>query len=292
MGENKFKMKTPVFITCYNRLWTLEKTLASLKACDSYADREIHFFCDNIKHKQDSGVYEVRQYIEKNKEGNWHLHFWKDENLGIKGMTLEAIKQMMNWHWTFIFIQDDMQFSKDFLLFMDWALDNYKNNPEIMIVSAYSHIEHTHCYTTLFSAEALGIWASKWDRMIGEEDYRAIVKDKSLMKDWTNKTAEFIPELLINSVRRRNDSFSAPLIYSLYKNNKLCLHPNRNKLRHLVSDSVNCKAKSIKVLNQNLFEGWIREIAHSEEAHSRLQQIYKRKLIKKFTRTIGKIIGI
>jgi hypothetical protein len=135
-------MKNPILLTAYNRLSTLKKTIESLKKCDGFKGRKIVAFVDNYKDEVDRlKVEEVCNYLFDNKIP----YGTRFQNLGIKKNTLQAIDKFCLLYRSFIFIQDDMEFSKDFLLFMDWALDEFRDNEKIMIVSGYTQIDFPFC---------------------------------------------------------------------------------------------------------------------------------------------------
>ena len=281
-------MKTPIAITCYNRVDTLKQTLESLK--ENYGKREVHFFCDGYVHQQQLEVFEVWKYLDDfDYEGSNYFIHKSDEHLGLKKNTFAAIDSMLyNWEYDkFILLQDDMEFSKDFLQFMDWALENYKEDHRIMFVSGHSHIELKTdiLYTNNFISEGLGIWKRKFPH-----DYE-LPSDNRLW-DFAERTSEFFASILRKAIRGQIESPMMFLNYAMTTRYHTCLHPGKNKLRHLVTDSQNCKAKDAEILNRNLSEGWDKTsmnllIGMNEP----VRELHKRKWYKKITRILSEMYG-
>jgi hypothetical protein len=280
-------LKTPIVITAYNRLFTLKHTLDSLQECSDIQDRKIIFFVDGPKDDEDKmKVENVKINIDGWCKNKYQIFQW-NHNVGININTMRLFEYMLNSYDRFIFIQDDMSFSIDFLQFMDMALEKYKDDDKIMMVSGFSNIEHNYCYIAPYGSAALGVWSNKWDNEIWNEDYKRISENKDIMREWAMQTTVAYPEMLANSVNGVSDSFMIKILYSLFKNKTYCLFPGMNKVRHNIVDSRNSRAKDMKILNQNLFEGWNPEIGDLFGAYNKLKKTTERKWYKNITRRLN-----
>lgn len=255
-----------IALTCYNRIYTLRKTMESLQKCYYFSFTPIYFFADGGEF-----VLNVRSYIQSIKRPIDKI-FFQIENLGLKKNTLCAIERTLQDD-DMVWLQDDMEFSKDFLEFMLFSFSEYKNDKEIMFVSGYTPVLHHSLYLSPYTSEALGMWKNKFYYIDKVDD----------LKGYRKFAGDMFYNMLLDA--KKKDVISVYLNYSMYKRQGYCLHPNRNKLRHLVTDSINCKAKDAKKLNQELYEGFSKRIDSGN-----LDLVKRYSPIKRATRWISNLL--
>ncbi len=279
-------MSTPVVITVYNRLSTLKKTLDSLFECDGIEDRHIYFYEDGDE-SWNEDIDNVRIYIGGISMNHPCQIVGHDWNLGLRKNALYAIEDALAIYDKIIFIQDDQEFSKDFLTYMDWALTEFEDRQDIMFVSGYSHIDYPSCYLSPLIADGLGIWKDKFPHDIGttveylRRNERYLDYD-AFAKDTTHSFASYLKDI----VNSKSDAFMALLCFRMHLRKARCLHPGRNKLRYLVSDSTNSKKKDSKNYNNTLYEGFNKQLDESNDAYNTIKETkcYKWSKLKRFTR--------
>lgn len=273
----------PIIITCYNRLDTLEKTLDSLFKCDGSQDRKILAYLDGGKDKEDwNKVYKIYEYL--NSRGI-NIRPRMIDNVGLRKNSLFAINESLREHDKIIFIQDDMEFSRDFLTYMDWALNEFEDRKDIMFVSGYSHIYYPKCYLSPLIADGLGIWKKKSNiNLMRNYNPEPVEYDF-----FANYTTPAFASYLKDIVTGKSDAFMMLLAYQMFIRKARCLHPSGNKVRYMVRNSTNCKEKDKKRLNQLLFTGFNRELDESNTAYNYIKETknYKWGILKRITRYIN-----
>jgi len=235
--------------------------------CTGIEKVPIYYFADGGE-----GIGEVRAYITVKKRQIDKI-FFQSENLGLKKNTLQAIQKAFEDNDKVIWLQDDMEFSKDFLEFMEFALNEYEKDEEIMFVSGYAPATHHSLYLSSYFSEAVGMWKHKFNLQLEfGNDLKAYQK--------------FAGDMAYNqllSAKKGKDVISAYLNYSMFRNNAYCLHPNRNKLKHIITENTtNCNKKVVKILNQNLIEGFSKRIDSGI-----IPLPYQYSIFKKLTRWIS-----
>jgi len=278
----------PVVITAYNRLDTLKKTLNSLFGCDKIDGRKIIVYSDGWKGNK-SEVWAVREFLVDGMILHDLSVFPQKKNLGLRGNSLFAISESLKEYDKIIFIQDDMQFSKDFLTFMDAALNKFEDRDDIMFVSGYSHISYGACYLSPLIADGLGIWKSKYT------PYHTNYPDTTFnwkLKRFAEYTTPMFASYLKNIIEGKSDAFMMLLAYQMYLREARCMHPNVNKVRYLTSDSTNCKAKTNKKLNNSLYVGFSGLMDETEIPYEMIKKTkaYKWNIIKRVTRWLTSVI--
>jgi len=280
----------PIVITVYNRLDTLRKTLDSLFECDGIEGRTILFFADNNGKQHDAKIQDVWHYIQtelvNNHRDTWQFYPVHGNNLGLRANSLRAINVSLKKYHKIIFIQDDMQFSKSFLSWMDYALEKYEDRKDIMFISGYSHIDYPSSYLSPLIADGLGIWRNKY------EDPAYLIKVNHNYKEFAKHTTDSFANNLKNIIDGKSDAFMALLCYQMYLVNARCLYPGLNKVRYMVSNSTNCKAKESKKLNNILYNEF--DLDESDTAYNLIKQTknFKWSKLKKCTRWLRNLIKV
>lgn len=271
-----------ILLTCYNRLSTLKRTIESLMKCKGIKYIPIYYYQDYKEF--DSGVEEVSLFLESILRNIDDVHY-RTVHHGLLMNTEQAIKELIQKD-DLIWLQDDMEFSEDFLEFMQYAMNEYRNDEEIMFVSGYTHITHHSLYLSPFISEALGIWKHKFDSNFINKNWAAIISNTKLMQQYEKYSSTLYVDLLKSAVINEKDVIGAYLNYEMFSKNSYCLHPNKNKLKHLISNSLNCKVSTTRRLNQELLEGYSRRL-DTGEANIRIRKEHiGRSLIKNARRKI------
>lgn len=265
-----------VVLTAFERLWSLKRTVESLQKCDGFDRTPVYYFWDYAENT------EVKDYILSIRRSIDRV-FIAARNHGLQLNTLKALTFGLDADSEIVWIQDDMEFSKDFLNFMSYAMDEYRDDKEIIYVSGYSSITHHSLYLTTYTSEALGIWRDKFDVNLLERDWQSIINNKGLMKQYRKYSGDMFIHQLRDAIMDKRDVISVFLNYYMFEQKGYCLHPNRNKLKHLISDSINCRMSLIKRLNQVTLEGFSKRIDSGEWN-------YKYPKYKKVTRWISQLV--
>jgi len=267
----------PIILTAYNRLDSLKRTIESLSNCYYFDKDDLTVYLDGGKNQKDwQIIYKVYEYLSLAKI---KVDEMVSKNLGLRENSLRAINTALLKHDKIIFVQDDMQFSRDFLQFMDWALNEFENRKDIMFVTGYSHIEQPTCYLTTLLAGGLGIWRDKYS-----EKYNLYPN----YKIFARHTAPLFANNLRNILEGKSDAFMALLCYAMHFKHARCLHPNGNKVKYLVSDSTNSSKRDAKKFNRLLYTGFSKVLTENNDAQIQIRnsKTYKWSILKRFTRWI------
>lgn len=268
-------------MTAYNRVATLKKTINSLSRCTG-SKKDLFVYSDDGKNVADQQkVDAVRKYLD-----TMDIKvIRRKQNFGLRHNSLNAITSGLKDYDKIIFVTDDMEFSTDFLKYMDWALNKLEDNKDIMFVAGYSHINYPNCYLSPLLSCPMGIWRDKFSYSSKTRDYKAFAKH----------TAPHYADNLREIDMGKIDAFMALLSNEMYLLNKRCLHPNGNKVRHLINDSeTHAKKRDSKKFNNVLFTGFSRVIDPSDHAYNIIKKTksYKWGLLKKTTRKLSAILNI
>lgn len=132
----------PVILFVYNRIECTRKTLKALEENELAEESELYIFSDGAKYKQDiQRVEEVRNYIGKYSEQS---RFRKTtiikatRNKGLANSVIEGVTDIIERFGKVIVLEDDCVTTKDFLRYMNEALDFYETKDKIWSVTGYT----------------------------------------------------------------------------------------------------------------------------------------------------------
>ena len=245
-----FPNNTPIIIPCYNRPEFLERCLGSLSKCNNIDEFSIYFVFDKKGLDSDEGnkVLNICNSWNKCKsdllinENVWH------GSLNSTGSICLMMNKLNYSKGGFIYIEEDIIVGKDYLNFCIDALNFYKDNKHIMMISGnnfkhnknqYNDIEFpTTCSLNQICTCAI-LWGmcSWWDRWQWiDEKLEEFCRDPSTIKEELfSKT--ILPEINEPYLRpdgtMRDYAGSRLITANMLINGSLCLYPDYSLTDHI-----------------------------------------------------------
>lgn len=190
---------SPVIIPTLNRKEHLERCLNSL-ANNTYAkNTDIFISVDFPPNKNyENGCEEIKKYLETFDKSQFNSVkiYYQANNLGVMENYYFLKNEVKNTYSTYIYTEDDNEFSENFLEYINKGLILYKDDMKIMAICGFRDSDwkssENIALTKLFSAYGFGTWFDK------EDFFLADIKKQLLSKE---------------TLKFRN-------IYELFKNNK------------------------------------------------------------------------
>lgn len=162
----------PLILFAYNRPDHLRRTLDSLRQNPLAAQSRLYAFSDGPKTATDAAaVLEVREILRKT-EGFAGVELEESpENQGLAQSVIRGVTRVLERHGRAVVLEDDLEFSTDFLAFMNAALDAYAHRPDVFSVSGYLYPialppGYAHDVLLLPRASSWGwaTWCDRWER--------------------------------------------------------------------------------------------------------------------------------
>lgn len=168
-----------VLIPTVNRINHLRTTIESLKKCLLADCTDVYVGLDYPpSEKYLNGYDEVCAYLEEGDFSVFHSFQVKkrEENYGIAKNNADLRATAELFHDTFITMQDDIEVSKNFLVYINSALKYYENDPDVIAVSGYSYpvqwrkTDGSNALLTNYVAAewGIGFWKKKRDDLLNE----------------------------------------------------------------------------------------------------------------------------
>lgn len=169
--NNENRKLAPVVIFVYNRLRNTKRVINALRENYLALETEIFIFSDAPKTEKDRrAVDSVRQYA-KTITGFKSINIIeREQNFYIEKNIIEGATDVINKYGKIIVLEDDVITAKNFLNYMNDALDFYEDKKEIMHIASFTFIKMPEDYkkTILWryseNGGGWGTWKNRWDK--------------------------------------------------------------------------------------------------------------------------------
>lgn len=177
----------PILIGVYTRLDHFKKCIDKLKKCSEAQSSIVYIASDHSKSADDSlKVDEVRKFIKTIDGFKLVIPILRDINYGTNKNYNDAMEMIFEKYDRLIVMEDDVLVGKGFLSFMNYGLNEYKNDMNIVGVSAYlppgiSNPTGKPFFLKMIHSYGLGFWR---DRFFSLKKYRNIAYVDGLFKNF------------------------------------------------------------------------------------------------------------
>ncbi|MBO5552168.1 MAG: glycosyltransferase [Lachnospiraceae bacterium] len=187
-------MNAPVVIFAYKRADKLKACIDSLAAADGHERTEVFVFSDGARGADDADdVIKVREYLDAPCCGMGFKSLSvikRTGNLGLAENVISGVTEIMEKYGRVIVLEDDLTVTKDFLSFMNDALDYYVDDAKIWSVTGYGipvgeikGYDHDIYCSYRASSYGWGTWRDRWETVDWDiKGYDDIMKDSKLRR--------------------------------------------------------------------------------------------------------------
>lgn len=173
-----------VLIPTLNRVDHLRTTVESLKKCIGSEYTDVYIGLDYPPSSEyEEGYKKVCEYLETGEFSRFNSFrvVKRVENYGVL-KNLSSLRELVyEHHDTFITMQDDIEVSKNFLVYINSALEYYEKDDNVVAVSGYSYpikwnkTEGANALKTNYIAAewGIGFWKNKFEtlKIVLEKEY-------------------------------------------------------------------------------------------------------------------------
>lgn len=162
----------PVFIPTLNRSEHFKRCVESLAECTHAEKTDLYIALDyplNESHWE--GYKKIANYVDEIKGFKTVVIIKRDENFGARKNILEARDQIFGQYDRMILSEDDNEFSPNFLEYINYGLDKFEGDENVLAVCGYNFpieiprkLQGNYFYYRSFSGWGYGTWKNKWKR--------------------------------------------------------------------------------------------------------------------------------
>lgn len=231
----------PIVLFVYNRLNHTKRTLEALKKNNLADKSHLYIFSDGGKNTSDiQKVNSVREYIQ-NIDGFKKIEvIEKDKNMGLAKSIINGVTEIVNLYGKIIVLEDDLETSPYFLMYMNEGLKLYKDNPKVISIHGYIY-PITGLPESFFikGADCWGwaTWSNSWKifESDGKKLFNELVK-KNLQKEADFNNSYQYTKMLKDQINGKNNSWAVRWYMSAFLNDKLSLYPGKSYVQNIGHD--------------------------------------------------------
>lgn len=237
---NKIGGNVPVVVFAYNRPRHLEATLWALRSAHGASEIDLLIFCDGPRSESEQNpVNEVRD-IAQNAQGFRSVKvFASSENCGLGNSVIRGVSYALSFYESVIVIEDDVEVSPGFFVYMHGALHEYINNNKVFSISGYSPpVEGRERFGNGFFIPRIcswgwATWRDRWqsvDWNVGE--YALFIKDRSRRLEFCRAGRDML-DMLINQVEGESESWAIRFDFARFiSGDGLTLYPSSSLVKN------------------------------------------------------------
>lgn len=238
-------MLAPVIVFVYNRVDKAKTVLQSL--CDNeLADKScLYIFADGPKKPDDEKVRAVREYLdefEKNSVFKETTIIKAKKNKGLAESVIDGVSQVIVRFGKVIVVEDDNICAKDFLDFMNGALDYYERDPKVWSVSGYTHItpeNYSHDIYAMgrINSYAWGTWKRSWESVDWEvKDYGKNFRFNPIIRRQFNRFGNDSATMLDAQMTGNINSWAIRFSYAMFRRRMVTIYPTISRTKNIGED--------------------------------------------------------
>lgn len=263
------QVTAPIVVICYNRKDKLKVCIDSLMKCELSDKTEVFIFSDGAKNKDDEiKVGEVREYINSLKTTHTFKNLTvipRENNYGLARSVIGGVSEIINIYGKAIVVEDDLLLSRDFLRYMNSALDYYKDKKRYGLISAYtyplkvlSNYDKDIYVAGKGECWGWGTWKDRWDNVDWElSSFEEYLKDPARRKAFSSLEIG-LEDQLIAQYEGRLDAWAARWCFHLFNNDLWTVYPKICRAVNIGFDGTgsNCDASELfdAKINEEEFE--------------------------------------
>lgn len=237
----------PIVIFVYSRPEHTKKLIESLLLNKEIQNCDIYIYSDAAKNvKTVNKVSAVRKYLnelEENKTFKNLKVIYSQKNKGLAKSVIEGVSEVINKYGKVIVLEDDLIVAKNFIQYMNEALDFYKDNEKIWSISGYNlpiKISEDYKEEIYLSYRACSwswaTWKDKWEKVDWEvEDYKKF-KNNFIKRMKFNRGGNDMSQMLDSQMQGRCDSWAIRWCYQQCKENMYTIYPVKSLVKNIGLD--------------------------------------------------------
>lgn len=231
----------PILLFTFKRLDTLQKTLEALKQNYLANESDLFIFSDaGTDKKADEEVNNVRKYLRTITGFKSITIIESTENKGLAKSIITGVSQIIDIHEKVIVLEDDLVTSRNFLSFMNQALEFYDNNTSIISISGYNmtiKAKSNYPFDVYFALRSASwgwaTWKNKWIGIDWDvKDFKEFSSNKNSINLFNGMGSDMFG-MLKNQQNGLNNSWAIRYCYHQFKHKLYSVYPIVSKTRNI-----------------------------------------------------------
>lgn len=229
----------PVVVFAYRRPDHLRNTLTSLMRCEGFEQSPIIVYCDGARDANETDSVMATRELARSMLGDRSEYHFSEVNLGLSRSVIAGVSDVTGRFGRAIVVEDDLELSPSFLIFMNQALDRYAHDESIFQVSGYMFDvpELKAAPSALFLPFTVSwgwaTWKRAWDQFDPQaKGWEALHTNRVLRQRFDLDGTYDYATMLMRQMAGLRDSWAVRWYWTVFKANGLVLFPPVSLVRN------------------------------------------------------------
>jgi len=242
----------PIAVFAYRRPGHLRRTLESLKLCEGFDHSPVIVYGDGPRNNEDIQAVQETRDVAVEMLGDRAKYHFSDTNRGLASSIISGVSQVLDRYGNIIVIEDDLELGRNFLTFMNRALEQYDSDKHVFQVSGYMYEveELKHSNTAVFLPITVSWGWATWQRAWESFDSRAtgweqLNQDKSLRHRFNQNGVYDYASMLSRQMSGKGESWAIRWYWSVFKQNGLIVFPPSSLVNNIGFDGTGTHGRGV-----------------------------------------------
>jgi hypothetical protein len=233
--------RPPIAFFAFNRPGHAAAALEALSRCEGAAESALTVFVDGPRTAQEKSLCDEVAAIAHGARGFASLRVQRAEvNQGLFHAITGGVSALLEDAGSVVVVEDDLVVEPDFLDYMAWYLDAYRDEPAVGCIHGYAlPIEGLPEYFFLRGGDCWGwaTWRERWQ--LFRADAPALLRElhrRGLLQEFMESHGASSLELLCERAQGRTQSWAILWHASLFLAGRMTLHPGRSFVENIGND--------------------------------------------------------
>lgn len=247
-------MPAPVALFAYNRPDHIKVTLDALTRNALAAQTDLFVFSDGPKGEHDAAAVTAVRNLVRAVSGFASMTLVeRPVNMGLARSVISGVTEILEKYENIIVLEDDLVTSRNFLAYMNEALDHYRNDPMAFSVTghtfpdSYLKIPADYPFDTYAghrcSSWSWGTWRDRWRTIDWGMNYFPAFANDAVAQETFNRGGQDMSTLLAMQYEGKIDSWAIRFCYAHHVNDMRCIYPTRTLVRNIGLDNSGTHSK-------------------------------------------------
>jgi hypothetical protein len=256
----------PVVLFTYNRPWHTRQTIDALLKNELTAQSDLFIYSDGPKDGQaKNSIKEVRNYINTIDGFKSVTIRERKQNCGLAKSIIGGVTEVITEYGRVIVLEDDLISSPIFLKYMNYYLNDYKNEQNIFSVTGFNYperifkIPYNYKYSIYFGYRCMSwswaTWLDRWEKVDWRvKDFGCFIRNNKSKKLF-NQGGSDLSGMLRSQIEGNIDSWAIRWCYAHYKNNSYCVYPVKSLIINIGFDGTGVHCGNTNKFASQLIHG-------------------------------------
>lgn len=231
--------QAPIAIFCYRRPDHLRRTLQSLMQCEGFEGSPVFVFGDGPRNESEQASVEATRVVAHELLSHCAEYHFSDANRGLSTSVITGIDAVLKRFDRVVVIEDDLELSPGFLLYMNAALERYEAEERVFQVSGYMfdapeiNGKQDAVFLPFTISWGWATWRRAWQVFDAEASgWECLLSDSVIRKSFNIDGTYDFSSMLVRQMFGFGDSWAVRWCWSVFGRQGVTLYPPATMVRN------------------------------------------------------------